>query len=166
MHANTRLNVSTKFEYRIFEENIVECNNALFGGDPVPFVPKFCWCFMYDPPTEGFVQEEKAVIEIDESYLTMIAEKEAKYHHIRENSQPCADLDDPCYCPIGGTIYFGAQDEKEFMFNKKIGIDLWLNHTSGEWEFKTIHPCNIDTFGENPLETNVKHCYCFNEDKT
>ena len=52
------------------------------------------------------------------------------------------------------------------MFNKKIGIDLWLNHTSRQWEFKTIHPCTVDTFGENPLETNVKHCYCFNEDKT
>ena len=63
---------------------------------------------MYDPPTEGFVQEEKAIVEIDESYLTMIAEKEAKNHHIRENSQPCADLDDACYCPIGGIIYFGA----------------------------------------------------------
>ena len=87
LHANTRLNVSTKFEYRIFEENIVECNNALFGGDPVPFVPKFCWCYMYDPPTEGFVQEEKAIVEIDESYLTMIAEKEAKYHYIRKNSK-------------------------------------------------------------------------------
>ena len=38
----------------------------------------------------------------------MIAEKEAQYKNIRDNSEKCADIDDLCYCPIGGTIYFGA----------------------------------------------------------
>jgi hypothetical protein len=80
IHKNAKLNVTQKFEYRIFEklsENIIECNNALFGGDPEPFIPKFCWCYNYKPPSDDFVGEEEEVVEIDEAYVADIAEKNA-----------------------------------------------------------------------------------------
>ena len=79
-HTNAKLNFTKKFEYRIFEkksQNIIECNNALFGGDPEPFIPKFCWCYNYKPPSDDFVGEEEVDIEIDESYIADIAEKNA-----------------------------------------------------------------------------------------
>ena len=76
IHRNARLNLVDKFEYRIFEkedENIIECNNALFGGDPEPFIPKFCWCYKYDPPSNDFVGAAGEIAEIDEGYIAMIA---------------------------------------------------------------------------------------------
>ena len=79
IHKNALLNVTKKFEYRIFEkedQNIIECNNAIFGGDPEPFIPKFCWCYIYEPPSDDFVGNDIDVVEIDEGYIAMIAELE------------------------------------------------------------------------------------------
>ena len=47
-----------------------------------------------------------------------------------------------------------------------MNIDLWLNYTTKQWDFKSIIECNSDTFGVNPLDTNVKFCFCFSIDKT
>ena len=111
IHKKARLNVTKKFEYRIFEkedQNIIDCNNALFGGDPEPFIPKFCWCYMYEPPSDDFVGGDEEVVEIDEGYIAQIAEMEAAKQLIRKDSVPCADQDELCSCPVGGTVYYGA----------------------------------------------------------
>ena len=52
------------------------------------------------------------------------------------------------------------------MFNKQMDVDLWLNYTTYRWEYKSIILCESNTFGLDPLETNVKFCFCFSEDKT
>ena len=86
------LDVKKKFEYRIFEkESIVACNDHNFGGDPEYFIPKFCYCYMYEPPSDDFVGEEEEVEEVDEGYIAMILATEEKNQAVREDSVPCAD---------------------------------------------------------------------------
>ena len=105
-------------------------------------------------------------LEIDFEYLNNITLKEEQNRAVRKDSVPCADEGELCSCPVGGTVYYGAQDEQEFMFNQTRDVDLWLNHTVSSWEYRAVIPCNDGFIGQDPLELNVKHCYCFSNETT
>ena len=99
-------------------------------------------------------------------YIEAIAVREEAYQAVRKDSIPCADQDELCSCPVGGTVYYGARDEQEFMFNGTTDIDLWLNHTIRSWDYRAVIPCTSEFIGKNPLLTNEKHCYCFSNETT
>ena len=92
------------------------------------------------------MSEASEEVEIDEGYQDMIAASEAEYLAVRVDSVPCADQDELCKCPVGGTVYYGALDEQEFMFNGTEDIDLWLNHTIRTLNYRAVIPCTDKFF--------------------